>query len=238
MSDIPSFPIDVANMGSITRTRLAFEPTDGIKTGATTAAADVVTLAAHGFVDGDIVEFLSGTGFTGLTPGKFYHVRDKAAGTFKLAETATGAAVTIASGASVGSFSLVIGYETAKVDDESQPPAEDSVEYPDDIGNYYPVLTSFGSIKESWTLVTHEVLRLRKIFNGALQGTRLGRAKLWLPSAQKAQAGDPTPFLESEWFPCFVVRSQNIPYGDKKVSVTTIRITSQKRGAVLFPDPV
>ncbi len=236
MSTIPNFPVDTASMGSITRTRFAFKPTDTVKTGAATAAADVVTLADHGFADGDIVEFTGGTGFTGLVAGTFYYVRDKAAGTFKLAATPGDESVSIASGASAGTFSLIIGYETAKVDDEAQAPSEDTVEMPDDFGQYYPVLISFGSAKDSWGLVTHEILRLRKLFRGALQGVRLGQAKLWMPSAQMAQAGNTNPFLESEWFPAAVTRGANITYGDKKASVTTIRITSQKRGPVLFPD--
>lgn len=248
MSTIPNFPVDTANMGSITRTRFAFKPTDTVKTGATTAAADVVSLAGHPFQNGDYVEFAEGTNFTGLTAGKIYVARDvvitNGAGvSFKLAEmpavgAEVGAAVPIASGASAGTFSLVIGYETAKVDDEGQAPGEDSVEMPDDLGNYYPVLTSYGSTKDSYGLVTHEILRLRKLFRGALQGVRLGQAKLWMPSAQMAQAGNTNPFLESEWFPAAVTRGQNITFGDKKASVTTIRITSQKRGPVLFPEAV
>lgn len=235
MRTIPNFPVDTAKMGSVTRTRIAIKPTDGIKTGATGATTGVISLANHTFVEGDIVEYTSGTGFTGLVAGTFYHVRDVVADTsFKLAAAAGGEAVALTAVGEAGTFALIIGYETAKADDNSQAPAEDSVEMPDDLGQYYPVLTSYGSAKEAYTFITHEVLRLVKIFRGAMQGTRLGQAKLWMPSAQLAQAGIATPFLESEWFPCAVTRGADVTYGDKKASVTTIKISSQKRGAVTW----
>lgn len=232
MSTIPNFPLDTANTLYATRTRVALKPTGGEKTGATTASADTVTLAAHGFVDGDFVEFTSGTGFTGLTAGTIYIVRDKATDTFKLTTASGSAAISIASGASAGVFALVIGWESASVADESQAPAAEAIEMSDDYGVYYPIRKDYGSQSESWTLTSHEVRRLTKIFNGALQGVRRGVAKLWIPDAALAQSGVTDPFLESEWFSAVVTRGGNVSFGDKKHSVATIRVESQKQGAV------
>lgn len=236
MSTIPNFPVDVANTLYATRTRIAFKPTDGIKTGATGAATtDIISLANHTFADGDMVEYTSGTGFTGLTAGTFYYVRDAVANTsFKLAATATGAAVDLTVDGSAGTFSLIIGYEAAKVDDESQAPSPERIEMPDDLGVYHPIRSDYGAQAESWSFPSHEVRRLTKFFNGALQGIRRGTAKLWIPDAALAAASVTTAFLESEWFSAVVTRGGNVSFGDKKHSVATIKIESQKQGAVTW----
>lgn len=237
MSTIPNFPVDTANTLYATRSRVAFKPTDGVKTGATgTAATDVIAIADHTFLAGDMVEFTAGTGFTGLTVGSYYFVRDVVAATsFKVAATATGAAVDITVDGTAGTFSLLIGYETAKVDDESQAPSAERIEMPDDLGVYHPIRTDYGAQAESWSFTSYEITRLKKFFGGALQGVRRGVAKLWIPDAAMAAAGSTDPFLESEWFPAVVTRGGNVSYGDKKHSVATIKIESQKQGAVLFP---
>ena len=74
-------------------------------TGVTAEADDnVVTKVSHGFTDGTAVIFTSGTGFTGLTAGTRYYVRDAAADTFKLAATRGGAAIDITVDGSSGVF--------------------------------------------------------------------------------------------------------------------------------------
>lgn len=76
-------------------------------TGVTAEADDeIFTKAAHGFLDGDRVTFVSGTGFTGITAGTKYFVRDATATTFKLAATSGGAAINITLDGSAGVFQL------------------------------------------------------------------------------------------------------------------------------------
>lgn len=234
MSTIPNFPVDVANTLYATRIRAAIKPAGGAKSGATSATANIVTLADHGFADGDFVEFTSGTGFTGLTAGTIYVVRDAASGTFKLAPKAGDAAVEFPTGASAGVFSLVIGWESAKVDDESQAPSAESIEMPDNNGVFYPIRRDYGSQAEAYTVTSHEIRRITKMFNGALQGVRRGVAKLWIPDAALAQSGVTSPFLESEWFSCAVTRGGNVSFGDKKHSVATLKIESQKQGPITW----
>lgn len=75
---------------SVSHKRIA--PLTGI-TGA--ASTDVLTLAAHGLLDGDRVQFTALTGGTGLATLTDYYVRDAAADTFKLALTSGGTAINI-----------------------------------------------------------------------------------------------------------------------------------------------
>lgn len=59
------------------------------------AATDTVTSASHGFNDGDKIVFTAVGASDTIVPGRTYFVRDKAAGTFKIASTAGGTAITI-----------------------------------------------------------------------------------------------------------------------------------------------
>ena len=68
----------------------------GSVTGATAAGSSAtISAAAHGFSIGDMVQFISGTGFTGLTAGTNYFVVAAATGTFEVSATAGGTAITI-----------------------------------------------------------------------------------------------------------------------------------------------
>jgi hypothetical protein len=60
-----------------------------------TAATSTLTSAGHGLAAGQRVFFLGGTGFTGLTAGGVYFVRDVATDTFGLAATSGGAAIAV-----------------------------------------------------------------------------------------------------------------------------------------------
>jgi hypothetical protein len=57
------------------------------------AATDIVTATGNTFVNGDRVYFSSITGGSGLTANTVYFIRDETGDTFKLAATATGAAI-------------------------------------------------------------------------------------------------------------------------------------------------
>lgn len=84
---------------------LVFWPASSQLTAVTAEADDdTLTKTAHGLLDGDAVFFLEGTGFTGLTAGRRYFVRDKTTDTFKLAATAAGAAINITLDGTAGVF--------------------------------------------------------------------------------------------------------------------------------------
>ena len=57
----------------------------------TAAITDIVSVASHGFANGQAIYFLSLTGGTGLVTTIPYYVRDKTASTFKVAATPGGA---------------------------------------------------------------------------------------------------------------------------------------------------
>lgn len=69
----------------------------------TAVASNVITIAAHGFEDTDLVQT---TGFTNLTNGTTYYVRDKTTNTFKLAATSGGTAITLVDDASPTGLSV------------------------------------------------------------------------------------------------------------------------------------
>jgi hypothetical protein len=69
---------------------------------------DTLTKSSHGLVDGTAVFFLAGTGFTGLTAGRRYFVRDAATNTFKLAATSGGSAVNLTADGSAGVFAAAV----------------------------------------------------------------------------------------------------------------------------------
>ena len=74
-----------------------------------TASTDVLNKVAHGLTDGTAVIITFASGFTGLTTGTRYYVRDAAADTFKVAATRGGAAIDITAdgtGATVTECSL------------------------------------------------------------------------------------------------------------------------------------
>ncbi len=234
MSTIPNFVVLPANMAFATRSRVVLKPVDRILTGATAAITGVITKAGHGFANGDRVQYVTGTGFTGLISGTVYYVRDADTDTFKVALTATGSAVEISVVGSAGTFAEVAGFETHKFDDNSQAPQSEKVEMPDNQGRYHPVRIDYSSGAEAHSFVNYEVKRLLKIFGGALQGVRDCEVELWIPDSKDA-AGK--CFLKSETFPASVTRGSDVSFGDKKHSFTSIKIESTLGRAIQWtPD--
>lgn len=226
MSTLPNFVVLPAKMAFATRSRVVLKPLDSILTEVTAAVTGVITSAvALPFANGERVQYVSGTGFTGLTAGTVYFVRevDTVAKTFKVAASATGAAVEITVAGTGGIFAKVIGFETHKFDDNSQAPQAEKVEMPDIKGRYYPVRIDYGSGSESHSFVNYEVQRLLELFDGALQGVRDCEVDLWIPDAKDVSG---KCFLKSETFPASVSRGSDVSFGDKKHSFTSIKIES------------
>ena len=76
-----------------------------------TDSGDVISRTAHGYVNGDLVQFFRIQTTTGLSEGQFYFVINAAADTFQVSLTAGGSAVTLTSD---GSASL-LPYKVATV---------------------------------------------------------------------------------------------------------------------------
>ena len=234
MSTRPNFVLLPANTAYGTRSRVVLKPVDRILTGATAAITGVITKAGHGFANGDRVQYVTGTGFTGLTAGTVYFVRDADTDTFKVALTATGAAVAITALGTDGIFAEVIGFETHKFDDNSQAPQAEKIEMPDDKGRYHAVRIDYGTGTEAHSFVNYEVKRLLELFDGAMQGVRDCEVELWIPDSKDA-AGK--CFLKSETFPASVTRGSDVSFGDKKHSFTSIKIESTLGRAIQWtPD--
>lgn len=81
---------------------------------------DIVTLAGHGLMTGDAVLFVSGTGFTGLTPSTTYYAIRLSSSTFKLATSlanaGAGTAIDITADGSAGVFTPTRNYLVREVE--------------------------------------------------------------------------------------------------------------------------
>lgn len=230
---LPSSPILVANTMYATRSRIVAKPILQSYTGATgTATTDVVAIAGHTLVAGDRVEFTSGTGFTGLTAGTDYFVRDVVAATsFKVAATVDGVAVDITADGTAGVFKKKVIFEASKLDDESGAPTFEPLKMLDDAGVYRKIRTDKTAEEEKWTFVFPEVVRLLELFSGAMQGSVDAVIQLWIPDAKDA-AG--VCKLKSEEFTGTYYRSGNVSFGDGKHTIPTISVDSTKLGPVIW----
>lgn len=87
----------------------------------TAATTDIITLAAHGFRNGDPVVFPTLTGGAGLTAASTkYYVRDATTDTFKVSATLGGAAVDITTAYTAGTVADA-GGGTVTIDSSSDP---------------------------------------------------------------------------------------------------------------------
>lgn len=230
---LPSSPILVSDTIYATRSRIVAKPILQAYTGATgTASTGVIAIAAHTLIAGDMVEFTSGTGFTGLTLGTDYFVRDVVAATsFKLAATIDGVAVTISADGTAGVFKKKVIFEASKLDDKSSAPKFEELKMLDDAGVFRRVRTDKTEESESWQFAMPNPVRLLTLFNGAMQGSVDAVIQLWIPDAKDA-AGKCR--LKSEEFTATYYRSADISFGDGKHTIATIAIDSTKLGPVLW----
>lgn len=226
---LPSVPFDAAQTIFVGNSIILLKLASNI-TGVT-AATTVVTKTAHGLAVGDTLEYVSGTGFTGLTAGDLYHVLTvPSADTFTLGATATGSAIAVGT-SSDGIFSPVVA-TTGKKLDSSLEQEEKKLEVPDATGMLRPVRKVLIKQQESFTFSFAEVKRLLKIFNGALAGRRSGTATLFLPDPDDASG---KVALKSEKdFACTITREGNLSFGTGDFPEATIKLDSNKLGAITW----
>lgn len=223
---LPSAPFNAANSIytglAVIQLKLT-PPTSGV-----TSATDTLTfLLAHNLAVGQGVVFVSGTGFTGLTPGTTYYVVNvPTSTTLKLSATVGGAAITVGT-STVGIFQPVLVFEAEKIDDDP----EMEIKYlsrPDSKGTLRNVRSVRTKSNEKWTFALEEVKRLISIF-GALFGRATGTVTIWIPDVDDASGK--CAFKSENDFAGTVSRDGKMSHGGD-FSNCTIKIESNKAGDV------
>lgn len=103
---LPTVNFVAANTVIPRKTYVRLIPNLPAVSGAGATATNIITAAAHGYLDGQLVKVTVATGLSGLTTGSVYFVRDVLVGSFKLAATLGGVAVALGSDGTA-SFSKV-----------------------------------------------------------------------------------------------------------------------------------
>jgi len=228
MCAMPSSPMDItkAILNGLSVVQLKITPA---KTGVTAAIGGLCTLAAHGLIDGLPVTFVSGTGFTGLTPGTTYYVKYVDAATFNLSTTPGGSIQNITAVGSAGVFQPLLVFEVPSIDDD---PEMDMKPLPRP-GFDAVVRNAANTIVkriEKWSFQLDEVKRLPLIFSGALSGKATGLATIWIPDYRDTT----TVALKSEAdFAVTITRDGKLGFGGDW-SKATIKLESNKVGNVIF----
>lgn len=225
MCALPTAPFDPAEtlLNGLAILEFKFDPA---LTGVTaTAATDVILKAGQTLVDGQLVQYVSGTGFTGLTAGTNYFVRDSntGAGTFKVTATKGGAAVDITVDGTVGVFQPVFVVEAKNLDDDPESEAK-PLTYPGRDGVLRLRRSPDIKALEKWMFDLLEFLRIREISGGAFRFSKTGTVTMWLPDVDNP---DTAIALKSEEdFAVKVSRDGKISHGNGEFSKTTIKVES------------
>jgi hypothetical protein len=201
-----------------------------------TAATDTITKTAHGLTVGRTVEFVSGTGWTGLTAGLLYYVvAVPTTDTFKISATAGGAAISVGT-STVGVFEPVEVFGAKVLTDKPEQDTK-SYEYPDSEGVSREVRTIVTRQVQSWTFTSGEIKRISRLFGGGMMGFVSAKATLYNPDPSDASG---TVSMKSEnKFPCTLTRDGDITIGNSEFSEMTLTLKGNKLGKVIFtPDAV
>lgn len=202
----------------------------GSVTGATAAGSSAtISAAAHGFLIGDMVQFISGTGFTGLTAGTNYFVVAAATGTFEVSATAGGTAITITAEGSAGVFAPVEVFESNTLKEGGTESYEDFKRY----GTDGVPRTKRKVISESVNQVSWEVdeaKRLLDIFNGRMSGLAVASGvTIWVRDPDDASG---KCALKSSTFAANITRDGEVTM-DKKV-ITTLMAESTEDTPITY----
>jgi hypothetical protein len=194
-----------------------------------TAATTIVTKTAHGFLTGQAIRYISGTGFTSLVANSIYYVTKIDADTFSISATPTGSAISVGT-SSAGIFQPVQIFECPKVDNKLEQEFKD-ISRPDSRGVLRKVRTVTTKEQESYDFVMDEAKRLLDIF-GALAGRVTGYATIYAPDPDDA-SGKCALVSETD-FACTVTRGGDMTFGDSDFTKPTIHIESNKAGAITW----
>lgn len=193
---------------------------------------ETFTKNGHGLANGQALLFVSGTGFTGLTAGMVYYVRDAAANTFKLAAAPGGAAIDITLDGSDGLFQPVSIFESRKLTHRDNREFK-TIERPDAQGVLRTVRKVCVKGAEEFIYEVDEAKRLvTEIFQGALSGIREGTATIWEPDPSDATG---KVALKSDTdFAVDITREGDGNFGDGDFTKLQLKLSSRKNGDVLW----
>lgn len=214
---LPTAPFNAAKSIYAGKKIIQVVLTTGSITGATSAGSSAtITAAANGFVVGDMVQFVSGTGFTGLTAGTNYFVTAAATGTFEVSATKGGTAITISAEGSAGVFAPVEVFESNTLKDGGNDTFEDFKRYgTDGVQRTKRKVLSESSNEISWEV--DEAKRLLDIFGGRMNGLAVARGvTVWVQDPDDATG---KCALKSTEFPANITRDGEVTM-EKKVVAT------------------
>ena len=214
---LPTAPFNAAKSIYAGKKIIQVVLTTGSITGATAVASSVtITAASHGFVVGDMVQFVSGTGFTGLTAGTNYFVTATATGTFEVSATKGGTAITITAEGSAGVFAPVEVFESNTLKEGGNDTFEDFKRYgTDGIQRTKRKVLSESVNEISWEV--DEAKRLLDIFGGRMNGLAVARGvTVWVQDPDDASG---KCALKSTEFPANITRDGDVTM-EKKVVAT------------------
>ena len=214
---LPTAPFNAAKSIYAGKKIIQVVLTTGSITGATAAGSSAtITAAAHGFVVGDMVQFVSGTGFTGLAAGTNYFVTAAATGTFEVSATKGGTAITISAEGSAGAFAPVEVFESNTLKDGGNDTFEDFKRYgTDGVQRTTRKVLSESSNEISWEV--DEAKRLLDIFGGRMNGLAVARGvTVWVQDPDDATG---KCALKSTEFPANITRDGEVTI-EKKVVAT------------------
>ena len=214
---LPTAPFNAAKSIYAGKKIIQVVLTTGSITGATSAGSSAtITAAAHGFVVGDMVQFVSGTGFTGLTAGTNYFITAAATGTFEVSATKGGTAITISAEGSAGVFAPVEVFESNTLKEGGQDTFEDFKRYgTDGVQRTKRKVLSESSNEISWEV--DEAKRLLDIFGGRMNGLAVARGvTVWVQDPDEATG---KCALKATEFPANITRDGEVTI-EKKVVAT------------------
>lgn len=196
-------------------------------TGVTAAgSAATITKTTHGFVTGDRVLYVSGTGFTGLVPGTAYYAINKTADTFELAETPTATAgITISVAGSDGVFQKVHIFNCEPLTDESGAPELVMLKRRGSDGIEGTVDEEIKSYAAAWSWPLDEAMRLLEIYGGKLNGNVSGYATIAVRDT-KDESGKVR--MKSERFYASLIRDGSASFGGGEYTVPKLKLSAKK----------
>lgn len=214
---LPTAPFNAAKSIYAGKKIIQVVLTTGSITGATSVGSSAtITAAAHGFVVGDMVQFVSGTGFTGLAAGTNYFVTAAATGTFEVSATNGGTAIAVTAEGSAGVFAPVEVFESNTLKEGGQDTFEDFKRYgTDGVQRTKRKVLSESSNEISWEV--DEAKRLLDIFGGRMNGLAVARGvTVWVQDPDDATG---KCALKSTEFPANITRDGEVTM-EKKVVAT------------------
>lgn len=214
---LPTAPFNAAKSIYAGKKIIQVVLTTGSITGATAdGSSATITAATHGFVVGDMVQFVSGTGFTGITAGTNYFVTAADTGTFEVSATNGGTAITITAEGSAGVFAPVEVFESNTLKEGGNDTFEDFKRYgTDGVQRTKRKVLSESSNEISWEV--DEAKRLLDIFGGRMNGLAVARGvTVWVQDPDDATG---KCALKSTEFPANITRDGEVTM-EKKVVAT------------------